>query len=484
MISNVSAAGAPTNNLNAEQAAQTFFGPSSTSQTSQEFTVDQFPFSFAAYNLDSDDVITVQQIVSHGGTKLVSTYQPVFGPAQLDTNTSKLIIEHPGRYQLVHSGSSSLGTFTVLGGLYSSTSSGFAQLALALQATAKAGSVIGTAPIVVSGQGTQANPYDVTLPHVTIETGNTSGDVIIGEGASAPSIFSNVVIGNTASVNPQSAECVALGNNARVGSGNTSNHSKSIAIGWNSLAGSIGTADGSCIAIGASATVSAVGGIAIGDSSGGGTNHTGVAIGYQAANSVNGHAGVAIGTLSGNATHPTIAIGNHAGNGATGTTSFYIGDGAGLSDTHNNIMIIANGVNATANNQISLGDGTHTQLVTAGSIIQGGVISASDSRLKEFVENEQDALINLNLLNPVTFRWSVKAVAESHISINEDEFDRIQHGLIAQEVEKIFPEIVENVDRGAGEYKFVRYDRLIPVLISAIQELTTRVKELEEKENG
>ena len=41
-------------------------------------------------------------------------------------------------------------------------------------------------------------------------------------------------------------------------------------------------------------------------------------------------------------------------------------------------------------------------------------------------------------------------------------------GIIAQEVEEIFPEIVETRQNG---YKAVRYDRLIAVIIQAIKEL-------------
>ena len=63
------------------------------------------------------------------------------------------------------------------------------------------------------------------------------------------------------------------------------------------------------------------------------------------------------------------------------------------------------------------------------------------------------------------------------------EFDRIdmngehQIGVIAQEVEKIIPEVVVGEDGTKG----VAYGNIVAVLIEAIKELTQRVIELENK---
>ena len=50
-------------------------------------------------------------------------------------------------------------------------------------------------------------------------------------------------------------------------------------------------------------------------------------------------------------------------------------------------------------------------------------------------------------------------------------------GVIAQEIEKIAPEAVTTRDNG---YKAVKYEKLIPILIQAINELTDKVKKLED----
>lgn len=53
-------------------------------------------------------------------------------------------------------------------------------------------------------------------------------------------------------------------------------------------------------------------------------------------------------------------------------------------------------------------------------------------------------------------------------------------GFIAQQVNPIIPEIVNNIDR-PEVYASMRYEEVIPVLVKAIQELTVKVKTLEEK---
>ena len=58
--------------------------------------------------------------------------------------------------------------------------------------------------------------------------------------------------------------------------------------------------------------------------------------------------------------------------------------------------------------------------------------------------------------------------------------DLKQIGLIAQEVEEIFPGLVDNIETPEGdELKSVKYSVLVPILIKAIQELEARVAALE-----
>jgi len=51
-------------------------------------------------------------------------------------------------------------------------------------------------------------------------------------------------------------------------------------------------------------------------------------------------------------------------------------------------------------------------------------------------------------------------------------------GVIAQEVEKVLPEVVTDW----GEYKTVIYDRLVALLIEAVKELKSEVEQLKNKQ--
>lgn len=78
----------------------------------------------------------------------------------------------------------------------------------------------------------------------------------------------------------------------------------------------------------------------------------------------------------------------------------------------------------------------------------------SDGRLKKDVKNIRQALTKIKKLRPVTYRWK-----------SNDEMDQ---GLIAQEVQKVYPELVLENDRG---FLSVNYIMLTPMLIRSVQEL-------------
>lgn len=89
-------------------------------------------------------------------------------------------------------------------------------------------------------------------------------------------------------------------------------------------------------------------------------------------------------------------------------------------------------------------------------------IIISDEGLKVNIRNMQDVKSKFSLLRPVVYKLNrevMKADAKT---------DRIgdQYGLIAQDVEKLFPELVTENDNGL---KGIRYTELIPVMIKMIQ---------------
>ena len=92
------------------------------------------------------------------------------------------------------------------------------------------------------------------------------------------------------------------------------------------------------------------------------------------------------------------------------------------------------------------------------------VTAYSDERLKDNIKTIENGLDKVEQLRGVTY--------------TRDEKESI--GVIAQEVEKILPEIVLTADDEMGT-KSVDYSRLTAVLIEAVKELSAKVKELENK---
>jgi hypothetical protein len=97
--------------------------------------------------------------------------------------------------------------------------------------------------------------------------------------------------------------------------------------------------------------------------------------------------------------------------------------------------------------------------------IQGSFAETSDIRLKSDIARLEGTIDKIRQLNGINFYWKDKETMgnEKHI------------GLIAQDVEKVFPELV-----GENEgYKTTNYIGLIPVLIEALKEQQLMIDELQ-----
>lgn len=92
---------------------------------------------------------------------------------------------------------------------------------------------------------------------------------------------------------------------------------------------------------------------------------------------------------------------------------------------------------------------------------------SSDKRLKNNIETIKSPLEKLSKINGVEFDWIPKE------GIHENEGHDV--GVIAQEVEKVIPEIVQTRDNG---YKAVKYEKIVPLLVEAIKELQAEIQEL------
>ncbi len=130
-------------------------------------------------------------------------------------------------------------------------------------------------------------------------------------------------------------------------------------------------------------------------------------------------------------------------------------------------------------------DGTtqSTSKTTGTVVIDGGVgiaktlnvgedvvaYASSDERYKDLITPIENPNEKIKLLSGNTFVWNDK---------HEVFKGKKDIGVIAQEVEKVLPEIVETRDNG---YKAVKYEKIVALLIESNKELIKRVEELESK---
>ena len=104
-------------------------------------------------------------------------------------------------------------------------------------------------------------------------------------------------------------------------------------------------------------------------------------------------------------------------------------------------------------------------LLVTGSAFVTSLTETSALRYKKYVKNLNTETDNIYQLRPVHFRW------------RDD--NRRDYGLIAEEVEKIYPDLVTKGDN--GDALGISYTKLTALLVKTIQELTDRVEKLENK---
>ena len=101
--------------------------------------------------------------------------------------------------------------------------------------------------------------------------------------------------------------------------------------------------------------------------------------------------------------------------------------------------------------------------------------STSDKRLKENITPLHNALDKVMNISGVSFDWKALTKEEKKTIHGNKGHDV---GVIAQEIEKVLPEVVTTRDSG---YKAVKYEKIVPLLIEAIKE---QQKQIEELKNG
>jgi hypothetical protein len=301
-----------------------------------------------------------------------------------------------------------------------------------------------------------------------------NNNIMIGSNAgfSLDGASSNILIGGSAGISLVSAtQNIIIGGNA---GSNLSFGGSNIFIGQN--AGTSSASDNSNILVGVNTGASINGGtlnVMVGPSAGtslaSGDHNT--LYGANAANGLSsGAANVVVGWNAGTAytgsESSNIILGSVGVNGESNT--LHIGDGTGSGTKQLNQAFISGIFGIT----VGTADGIP---VFVGSGDQLGTV-ASTRRVKNSIEDMGDQSSSVLDLRPVTFLY------------NGDTSGKKQYGLIAEEVEEIFPALVARNKN--GEIETVMY-HVLPVLLlnemkkqnELIQDLMARIKVLEEHNN-
>ena len=123
------------------------------------------------------------------------------------------------------------------------------------------------------------------------------------------------------------------------------------------------------------------------------------------------------------------------------------------------------------NGNVGIGTTTPSQRLTVnngsttGTYTTSGWQHSSDERLKTNISQIDHALDKVMEMEGVYFDW-------------KDKDEKHQVGLIAQDVEKVLPEVVAQDDEG---YYSVSYGGVVPVLIEAIKEMKAENEELKKR---
>jgi len=195
-----------------------------------------------------------------------------------------------------------------------------------------------------------------------------------------------------------------------------------------------------------------------------GNNNAALGVGALGASDGNNNTGLGFNTLSNNPFgNGNIAVGSGAGSKVTsGSDDIYIGNKGKF----------------TESDTIRLGSAqTHTFIagiggtpVSGSTVLINGKgqlgILASSARYKRDIENMGERSGALLQLRPVTFRYK------------QDTSGERQYGLVAEEVARVYPELV--VRSETGEVQSVKYEELIPMLLNEVQHQRKELSALSE----
>ncbi len=180
------------------------------------------------------------------------------------------------------------------------------------------------------------------------------------------------------------------------------------------------------------------------------SGHWSTAIGFGT--TASGSRSTAMGYSTEASDYASLVIGQHNLLGSTVTNS------ATEFSTDNTAFVIGNGAN-TDNRSDAL-----TVLFDGTTTIAGDLSINSDARLKA------------NIISLGSTLAKVLQIDGKSYTMKKDDNQKQKIGVLAQDIEKVFPELVSE----SNGVKSVNYQGLVPVLINALKEQQTEIDELKE----
>jgi len=156
-----------------------------------------------------------------------------------------------------------------------------------------------------------------------------------------------------------------------------------------------------------------------------------------------------------------------------GSPGFYFYDGSSWGQVGAGSGIwVSSGSDIYNSNVGNVGIGTGSpsyKLEVNGRVRSTGINETSDIRWKKDITTLTNVLSKVLEMRGVSYKWRTDEFPQK-------QFDKdTQIGLIAQEVEKYFPDLVETDKDG---FKSVEYSKLVAVLIEAIKEQNAEIEQL------
>ena len=102
--------------------------------------------------------------------------------------------------------------------------------------------------------------------------------------------------------------------------------------------------------------------------------------------------------------------------------------------------------------------------------VTGSIYNPSDERLKQNILSiDKEKTNELFTINPVSFNYKNDPKNNNHF------------GVLAQDVEKIFPDLVQN--NNISGYKTVNYQEFIPIMLAKMKQMQDEIDELKQMVN-